>query len=97
MAKHVRNSQDTIFVVIDCLSKQAILILCKTTITAAELAMLFVTHVSSKHSVLHHITSDCVSKFVSHFFWAVGKALNLNLNFTSGYHPEGNGQTECIN
>ena len=32
-----------------------------------------------------------------HFFWLLGKALNMHLHFTSGYHPEGDGQTECTN
>src|SRR3984957_6976735 len=35
--------------------------------------------------------------FVSHFFQSLGKALNMRLHFTSGYHPEGDSQTECTN
>src|SRR6202047_514988 len=27
----------------------------------------------------------------------LGKALDMNLHFTSSYHPEGDGQTECTN
>jgi hypothetical protein len=34
---------------------------------------------------------------VSHFFHSLGKALNMKLHFTSGYHPEGDGQTERVN
>jgi hypothetical protein len=34
---------------------------------------------------------------VSHFFRSLGKALNMKLHFTSGYHPEGDGQTERVN
>jgi hypothetical protein len=34
---------------------------------------------------------------VSHFFRSLGTALDMNLHFTSGYHPEGDGQTERVN
>ena len=37
------------------------------------------------------------TEFVSHFFRSLGKALNMKLYFTSGYHPEGDGQTKCTN
>jgi predicted secreted protein len=36
-------------------------------------------------------------EFISHFFRSLGKALDMRLHFTSGYHPEGDGQTECTN
>ncbi|CDO78129.1 hypothetical protein BN946_scf184860.g1 [Trametes cinnabarina] len=54
-------------------------------------------HVFSKHGVPSHVTSDRGSEFVSHFFRSLGKALDMRLHFTSGYHPEGDGQTERVN
>jgi len=54
-------------------------------------------HVFSKHGVLGHVTSDRSSEFVSHFFHSLGTALGMKLHFTSGYHPEGDGQTEWVN
>src|SRR5258708_18759464 len=42
-------------------------------------------------------TSDQGSEFVSHFFQSLGKLLWIELHFTSGYHPEGDGQMECLN
>jgi len=62
-----------------------------------ELARLFVTHVFSKHGVPSHVTSNCGSKFVSHFFCFLGTALDMRLHFTSGYYPEANGQAERTN
>jgi len=38
--------------------------------------------------------SDQGSEFVSHFFQSLGKALDMKLHFTLGYHPEGDGQTK---
>src|ERR1700720_1097619 len=50
-----------------------------------------------QHRVPAHVTSDRGPEFVSHFFRCLGKALNMKLHFTSGYHPEGEGQTERTN
>jgi hypothetical protein len=86
-----------ILVVIDRLSKQAILIPTDEHLTAVRLADLFVLHVFSKHGVPSHVTSDRGSEFVSRFFRGIGKALGIELHFTSGYHPEGDGQTERAN
>jgi hypothetical protein len=87
----------SILVVVDRLSKQCIFIPTHDTITSPELAKLFLLHVFSKHGVPSHITSDRGSEFVSHFFRSLGKALDIRLHFTSGHHPEGDGQTEQMN
>jgi IS30 family transposase len=86
-----------ILVVVCRLTKQSIFIPTYDTITSADLAKLFILHVFSKHGVPSHVTSDRGSEFVSHFFWSLGKALDMTLHFTSGYHPEGDGQTERVN
>ena len=86
-----------ILVVVDRLSKQSIFIPTHDTIDSPELARLFILHVFSKHGTPSHVTSDRGSEFVSRFFRALGKALSMNLHFTSGYHPEADGQTERTN
>ena len=91
------SSFDTIRVIVDRLSKQAIFIPTHDTITSAELARLFVVHVFSKHGVSSHVTFDYSSKFVSYFFCSLGTALDMRLHFTSGYHPEANSQAEWTN
>ena len=84
-------------VVIDRLSKRAIFIPTHDTITSPELAQLFLLHVFTKHGIPAHVTSNWGSEFVSHFFWSLGKALDMKLHFTLGYHPEGDGQTKRAN
>ena len=91
------SGSTAILVVVDRLSKQCIFVPTTDTITAPGLAKLFLLHVFSKHGVPSHITSDRGSEFVSHFFRSLGKALDIRLHFTSGYHPEGDGQTERMN
>src|ERR1700719_3355116 len=86
-----------ILVVVDRFTKQGIFIPMTNEVNSMELACLFVLHVFSKHGVLLHVTSDCGSEFVSRFFRLLGKVLDMTLHFTSGYHPEGDGQTERTN
>ena len=88
---------DTILVIVDWLTKQAIFIPAHDTIISVDLAHLFFLHMFSKHSIPSHVTSDRGSEFVSNFFWSLGTTLDMQLHFTSGYHPEGDGQTECTN
>src|SRR5258708_26570234 len=86
-----------ILVVINQLTKQAIFIPSHNTVNGPQVAWLFLTHVFSKHGVPAHITSDCGSEFVLHFFCSLGKLLRMRLHFTSGYHPEADRQTEHAN
>jgi len=96
--KLLSSSQfDTILVIVNRLIKQAIFIPAHDTITSMDLACLFVLHVFSKHGVPSYVTSDRGLEFVSNFFQSLDTALNMWLHFTSGYHPEGNGQTEYTN
>ncbi|CAA7260801.1 unnamed protein product [Cyclocybe aegerita] len=57
-----------ILVTVDRLTKQSLFIPTHSDLTAVKLAKLFILNVFSKHGVPSHITSDCSSKFVSHFF-----------------------------
>ena len=91
------DGSDSILVIVNRLTKQGIFILTTIHCTSEDLATLFILHVFSKHGVPEHITSDCGPKFISHFFQSLGKALDMTLHFTSGYHPEGDGQTDCTN
>jgi len=50
-----------------------------------------------KHSIPSYVTSDRGSEFVSNFFCSLDSALDMQVHFTSGYHPKGDGQTKCMN
>ena len=91
------SSYNAILVIVDRFSKQGIFIPMTINCTSEDLATLFMLHVFSKHGVPQHVTSDCGPEFISHFFHSLGKALDMRLYFTSGYHPEGDGQTEHTN
>ena len=86
-----------ILVIIDRLTKQAIFVPTHNTINAQTLSELFVLHVFSKHSIPSHVTSDRGPEFISTFFRSLATSLQMNLYFTSGHHPEANGQSERTN
>src|SRR5258708_2622312 len=86
-----------ILVIVDRLTKQSLFIPTHNTVDAPQLAQLFLTHVFSKHGTPGHVTSNCGTEFMSHFFHSLGSLLSMKLHFTSGYHLEGDGQMERIN
>src|SRR5258708_37571531 len=86
-----------ILVIVDRLTKQLLFIPIHNTVDTPQLARLFLTHIFSKHSIPGHVTSDHRTEFISHFFCSLGSLLSMKLHFMSGYHPEGDGQTEQIN
>ena len=79
---------DTILVIVNQLTKQAIFIPAYNTITFMNLACLFVLHMFSKHGVSSHVISNRGLEFVSNFFCSLDITLNMQLHFTSGYHSE---------
>ena len=91
------DGHTTILVIVDRLSKQGIFIPTVNEITVEQLANLFILHVFSKHRVPSHVTCDWGSEFISCFFHSLGQALDMKIHFTSGYHLEGDGQTERLN
>src|SRR5258706_13089830 len=62
-----------------------------------QLARLFLTLIFSKHGAPGDVSSNHGTELMSHFFCSLGSLLSMKLHFMSGYHPEGDGQTEWIN
>jgi len=83
--------------VVDQFTKQVVFTPTQRSINAAKLIRIFVRNVFFKHRTLTYITSDRRMEFVFHFFKALALALDIRLHFTSGYHPEADGQTKQTN
>ena len=92
-----QKGYDSIWVIIDRLTKSAHFIPVKTTYTAATYAGLYVSRIVSLHSVPQTITSDKGSLFVSRFWEHLQTALGTTLIHSSAYHPQTSGQVERIN
>jgi len=86
-----------ILVMVDRLMKQAIFVPTHNSIDALGLANLFIQNVFSKHGVPSHVTSNRETEFISKFFRSLAQALDMKLHFSAEYHPEADGQTECMN
>ncbi|MBW0563273.1 hypothetical protein O181_102988 [Austropuccinia psidii MF-1] len=67
------------------------------TITALELAQIFISHVFSKHGIPVSIVSDRGSLFVSSFWTNLCQQLKLSRDLSTAFHPETDGQTEKVN
>ena len=61
------------------------------------LSHLFILHIFSKYSISFHVISNKSSKFILNFFYFLSTTLDMQLYFTSGYHPKDDGQTKYIN
>ncbi|MBW0560255.1 hypothetical protein O181_099970 [Austropuccinia psidii MF-1] len=88
---------DSILVVVDRFSKMAIFIPTYSTITALDLAQIFINHVFSKHGLPISIVSDRGSLFVSSFWTQLCQQLKISRDLSTAFHPETDGQTERVN
>jgi transposase InsO family protein len=92
-----RDGYDSIWVVVDCLTKAANFIPVKTTYNSAVLAELYMSRIVCLHGIPKKIVSDRGTHFTSHFWQQLHEALGTHLKFSSAYHPQKDGQTERTN
>ncbi|WVZ69566.1 hypothetical protein U9M48_018337 [Paspalum notatum var. saurae] len=88
---------DSIWVVVDRLTKVAHFIPVKTTYSGAKLAELYMSVIVCLHGVPKKIVSDRGTQFTSHFWKRLHESMGTKLNFSSAYHPQTDGQTERAN
>ena len=93
----VMGSFDSIFVVIDNLTKVAHLISTHTTTTVSDVAQLFVKEIVKLHGVPSCIISNKDMKFTFKFWGAMFQSLGTLLHLSSTYHPKTNGKIERVN
>jgi hypothetical protein len=90
-------SYDSIWVVVDRLTKSAHFIPVKTSYSSAVLVELYMSRIVCLHGVPKKIVSDRGTQFTSHFWQQLHEALGTHLNFSSAYHPQTDGQTKRTN
>jgi hypothetical protein len=88
---------DSIWVIVDRLTKVAYFIPVKTTYSGAKLTKLYMSRIVCLHGVPKNIVSDRGSQFTSKFWEKLHESMDTKLNFSSAYHPQTNGQTERTN
>jgi hypothetical protein len=82
-----RAGYDSIWVVVDRLTKAANFIPVKTSYNSAVLAELYMSRIVCLHGVSKKIISYRGTQFTSHFWQQLHEALGTHLNFSSTYHP----------
>jgi transposase InsO family protein len=82
---------DSIWVIVDRLTKVSHFIPVRTNYTGAKLAELYMTRIVCLHGVPNKIVSDRGSHFTSRFWKKLHECLDTQLNFSSAYHPQTNG------
>lgn len=92
-----KSGNDTILVIVDRLTKMTHIVPCKSTITAPEVAELFIKEVVRLHGWPSSIVSDRDKLFVSDFWRHLQTAFGAKLQMSSAYHPQTDGQTERMN
>jgi transposase InsO family protein len=91
---HTQSGYDSIWVIVDCLTKVAHFILVKTTYTSAKFTELYMARIVCLLGVPKRIVSDRGPQFTSKFWEKLHESLDTRLNFSSAYHPQTDGQTE---
>eukprot|EP00253_Pinus_taeda_P011178 PITA_11178 len=92
-----KKGNDSIMVIVDKLSKAAHFIPVQSTYRAPQIAHVFMQNVFKLHGLPKVIISDRDVKFISAFWRTLFADLGTQLNFSTAYHPQTDGQTERVN
>ncbi|WVZ84957.1 hypothetical protein U9M48_031923 [Paspalum notatum var. saurae] len=92
-----QKGYNSIWVVVDRLTKVAHFIPVNTTYSGARLAELYISRIVCLHGVPKRIISDRGSQFTSRFWEQLHDSLDSKLRFSTAYHPQTDGQTERTN
>jgi hypothetical protein len=85
------TGEDSIWVVVNRLTKSAHFILIKVKDSMDKLARLYVQNVVCLHGVTSAIISDKDSHFTSRFWRSLQKEMGMELKFSMAFHPQTDG------
>ncbi|KAD2805861.1 hypothetical protein E3N88_39238 [Mikania micrantha] len=91
------HSHDSIWVIVDRLTKSAHFIPIREDNSMDRLAKLYINEIVSRHGIPISIISDRDSRFTSRFWQTLQNALGTQINMSTAYHPQTDGQTERTN
>jgi hypothetical protein len=93
----VSQGYDSLFVVVDRLSKATIVTPCHKTITAEETANLYMENVWRRTGLPHQVISDRGPQFASKVMQEVWNKLNVKSTMSTAFHPQTDSETEHVN
>ena len=89
-----RGRNDSIWVIVDRLTKSAHFLPVKKTTDLNSLARLYLKEIVRLHGAPCSIVSDRDSRFTSRFWTSLQEALGMKISMSTAYHPQSDGQTE---
>ncbi|GJW70573.1 putative reverse transcriptase domain-containing protein [Tanacetum coccineum] len=88
------DGHDTIWVIVDRLTKSAHFIPTRATYSMETLTRLYIKEIVSRNGMPISIISDRDTHFTSRFWQSLQNALGTQLDMSTTYHPETDGQSE---
>ncbi|KAD7476918.1 hypothetical protein E3N88_00054 [Mikania micrantha] len=88
------SGYDSIWVIIDRLTKSAHFLPIRETYKMEKLARLYIDEIVVRHGVPLSIISDRDSRFTSRFWQSLQQSLGTSVNLSTAYHPQTDGQSE---
>ncbi|GKC31933.1 reverse transcriptase domain-containing protein [Tanacetum coccineum] len=88
------SGHDTIWVIVDRLTKSAHFLPMREDYKMERLARLYLNEIVARHGVSISIISDRDSRFTSRFWQSMQEALGTRLDMSTAYHPQTDGQSE---
>ncbi|EOY08454.1 DNA/RNA polymerases superfamily protein [Theobroma cacao] len=85
---------DSIWIVVDRLTKSAHFLPVKTTYGAAQYARVYVDEIVRQHGIPISIVFDRGAQFTGRFWGKLQEALGTKLDFSTAFHPQTDGQSE---
>ncbi|GJR63906.1 putative reverse transcriptase domain-containing protein [Tanacetum coccineum] len=89
-----KSGHDTIWVVVDILTKSAHFLATHEDYSMEKLARLYIDEIVARHGVPVSIISDRDGQFTLRFWQTLQKALGTRLDMSTAYHPQMDGQSE---
>ena len=91
-----QNGFNSIWVVVDRLTKSSHFLPVKVTFTMNQYARVYIDEIVRLHGVPVSIVSDRDPRFTSEFWKSLHRALGTRLAFSTAYHPQSDGKSERV-
>ena len=89
-----RRQHDSIWVIVDRMTKSSRFLAVKTTYSTDDYTMFYLTEIVRLHGVPLSIISDRGPQFTSRFRKSFKKGLGTEVNLSTTFHPQTDGQAE---
>lgn len=87
----IKDKYDSIWVIVDRLTKSSHFFLMKTTYTPNDYAKLYLKEIIRLHGILTSIISVRGTQFTAHYWKSFQEGLGTRVNLTTVFHPHTDG------